>query len=356
MWGIGLWAGHESLGFVGKIFLLRYLLFVPLAENPYFERLWFLYTLFEQCYPSSFFSILTMKTFFSFCCLVLVLVISGFSTTSAQEITNLGMLQQGGYTLVFRHSSAPGGLPPTGSGNDTGGALDSLWWMRCDPNTSRQLSSVGRNEAMNIGRTFKRLNIKISRIAASEFCRCYETAALMNTGLPITLSPGLTMTLYTDEIRRRTMDSLARPMPPQGTNTVLATHGIVFGDTLYNRISSLAWSDAVVYRNRADAQPEFIGFIRAAIWNQQATSVAVKHEAPVSEITIAPNPATEMLSLRTPEKYSVRVINQLGQVVFNDETMMDSRSLNVEDWSRGAYTVIFSNSKRTVSHRFVKNQ
>lgn len=294
-----------------------------------------------------------MKNIFFSCCLVAALSVT---SAFAQEITNLSLLQQGGYTLIFRHASAPGGIPPTGTGNDTGGALDSLWWMRCDANYSRQLSVTGRNEAMNIGRTFKRLNIKISRIAASEFCRCYETAVLMNTGLPVTISQGLTMTLYTNELRTRTIDSLARPMPPQGTNTVLVTHGIDFGDTLYNRIATLAWSDAAVYRNRTDARPEFIGFVRAATWGQQATSVAIQQQtASVSEITIAPNPANDRLSLRTPEKYSLRIINPLGQVVFDDESLQDARTLSIEDWANAAYTVILSNSKRTISQRFVKN-
>lgn len=294
-----------------------------------------------------------MKNIFFSCCLVAVLSVT---SAFAQEITNLSLLQQGGYTLIFRHASAPGGIPPTGTGNDTGGALDSLWWMRCDANYSRQLSVIGRNEAMNIGRTFKRLNIKISRIAASEFCRCYETAVLMNTGLPVTISQGLTMTLYTNELRTRTIDSLARPMPPQGSNTVLVTHGIDFGDTLYNRIATLAWSDAAVYRNRTDARPEFIGFVRAATWGQQATSVALQQQtAQMSEITIAPNPANDRLLLRTPEKYSLRIINPLGQVVFDDESMQDTRTLSIEDWANAAYTVILSNSKRTISQRFVKN-
>lgn len=294
-----------------------------------------------------------MKNIFFSCCLVAALSVT---SAFAQEITNLSLLQQGGYTLIFRHASAPGGIPPTGTGNDTGGALDSLWWMRCDANYSRQLSVIGRNEAMNIGRTFKRLNIKISRIAASEFCRCYETAVLMNTGLPVTISQGLTMTLYTNELRTRTIDSLARPMPPQGTNTVLVTHGIDFGDTLYNRIATLAWSDAAVYRNRTDARPEFIGFVRAATWGQQATSVALQQQtAQMSEITIAPNPANDRLLLHTPEKYSLRIINPLGQVVFDDESMQDTRTLSIEDWANAAYTVILSNSKRTISQRFVKN-
>ncbi len=285
---------------------------------------------------------------------LLMILCTVISTVSAfaQELTNLSFLQGGGYTLIFRHSSADVGAD---RGGTTGPLVDSLWWMRCNSTDSRQLSSTGRNEAMNIGRTFKRLNIKISRIASSEFCRCYESAILMNTGLPLTLSPGLTMTLYNQDLRRRTIDSLAAPMPPQGTNTVLVTHQIDFSDTLYSRVAALAWSDAAIYRNRLNARPEFIGFIRAATWNQQAVGIARQDEAPVSEITVAPNPTSEMLSLRTPEKYRVRIINQLGQVLVDDDTLKDSRSLNIEDWARGAYTVIFSNSKRTVSQQFLKN-
>lgn len=294
-----------------------------------------------------------MKNIFFSCCLVAALSVT---SAFAQEITNLSLLQQGGYTLIFRHATAPTGADPDPISGTTSPLRDSLWWMRCDANYSRQLSVIGRNEAMNIGRTFKRLNIKISRIAASEFCRCYETAVLMNTGLPVTISQGLTMTLYTNELRTRTIDSLARPMPPQGTNTVLVTHGIDFGDTLYNRIATLAWSDAAVYRNRTDARPEFIGFVRAATWGQQATSVAIQQQtASVSEITIAPNPANDRLSLRTPEKYSLRIINPLGQIVFDDESLQDARTLSIEDWANAAYTVILSNSKRTISQRFVKN-
>ena len=276
----------------------------------------------------------------------------------AQELTDLNFLRQGGYTVVFRHASAPGGLPPAGTGNDTGGSTDSLWWFRCDPNVARQLSAAGRNEALTIGQTLKRLSVKVTRMAASEFCRCYETAILFNLGLPITFEPGLTMTLYNDEIRRRAIDSLARPMPPQGTNTILVTHGITFSDTLYNRIATLAWSDAVVYRNRPSDRPEFLGFIRAATWRgQQPVSVKLEKDAALpKEITVAPNPASETLSLSAPEASRVRIINALGQVVFDDQSLKTAREVNCEDWAQGSYTIIFSNTRGTVSRNFVKRR
>lgn len=297
----------------------------------------------------------------SLCC---ALLFAWSAPLSAQEITNLNFLSNGGYTIIFRHASAPGG-PPTagGTGSDMSGPLDSLWWFRCDPNYSRQLNTVGRMEAIAIGNALRRVNARVSRIAASEFCRCYETATLMNLRLPITLEPGLTMTLYNDDIRRRGMDSLARPVPPAGTNTVLVTHRILFGDTLYNPVGFLEWSDAAVYQNRPNAQPQFVGFIRVATWlataNSRPTSVQTQQtpQTPLTEeALVSPNPATEMLTLRTKEPCSVHIINALGQTVYKNSTLQTETRINIEDWASAGYTIIFSNSATTFSRRFVKMQ
>jgi hypothetical protein len=300
---------------------------------------------------------------------VTVMFFCSVRVSIAQEITDLNILRQGGYTLVFRHTAAPGGDPASGgSGNDTGGSVDSLWWMQCDARKSRQLNAQGRTDAITIGLALKRLGIRVSRIASSEFCRCYETAALMNTGLPVALLQGLTMTLYNDNIRKLTMDSLARLTPlVSSTNTVIATHGIPFSDTLYNRIQTLQWGDAAVYRPRTnmqanplpDAQPQFIGFIRVGIWaGAKPTSVAAINDAlfapGVETLSIAPNPAYDRLYVRSDEPVRVKVVNTVGQVVWADERMMPARQILIEGWASGAYTVILSDSKRTVSRAFVK--
>jgi hypothetical protein len=302
---------------------------------------------------------------------IIVIISCSVLVSNAQEITDLNILRQGGYTLVFRHTAAPGGDPASGgSGNDTGGSTDSLWWMQCDARKSRQLNTQGRTDAITIGLALKRLGIRVSRIASSEFCRCYETAALMNTGLPVALLQGLTMTLYNDNIRKLTMDSLARLAPlVSSTNTVIATHGIPFSDTLYNRIQTLQWGDAAVYRPRVnaqgnplpDVQPQFIGFIRVGIWaGARPTNVAAVNDAnalfaPGAEaLSIAPNPAFDRLYVRSEEAVRVKVVNTIGQVVWTDERMMPTRQIPIESWASGAYTVILSDSKRTVSRAFVK--
>jgi hypothetical protein len=299
----------------------------------------------------------------------IIIILSCSVEITAQEITDLNILRQGGYTLVFRHTAAPGGDPAMGgSGNDTGGSADSLWWVQCDPRKSRQLNAQGRTDAITIGLALKRLGARVSRLVSSEFCRCYETATLLNTGLPVAIVPGLTMTMYTDAVRKGGMDSLARLMPlVSSTNTVLVTHGIPFSDTLYNRIQTLQWGDAAVYRPRVnmqanplpDPQPQFVGFIRIGVWaGARPTNVAAATDAVFASgaeaLSVAPNPAFDRLYVRSDEPVRVKIINVVGQVVWTDERMMPTRQIPIEGWASGAYTVILSDSKRTVSRAFVK--
>jgi phosphohistidine phosphatase SixA len=50
--------------------------------------------------------------------------------------------------------------------------------------TQRNLSAAGRVEARQIGQTLVRENIPIDRVLSSQYCRCLETAELMNVGTP----------------------------------------------------------------------------------------------------------------------------------------------------------------------------
>jgi hypothetical protein len=302
-----------------------------------------------------------MKRFFtgSMIAIAIIILFGMCLNATAQEITDLNFLRQGGHTLVFRHTSAPGGDPTTGgTGNDTGGSLDSLWWMQCDTRKSRQLSTQGRVEALTIGLTMKRLGIRVSTTVSSEFCRCYETAVLMSTGVHIGLLPGLTMTVYSEDVRKRGMDSLVRLFPVvNSTNTVIVTHGIPFSDTLYNRIQTLAWGDAAIYRPQVNGQPQFVGFVRVGVW-AGAKPTAVQEDTPhtlsAMELSIAPNPAFDRLYVRSDEPVRVTMINALGQVVWSDERMAPTKQIPIEGLAMGSYTVIVSNSKRTVSRTFVK--
>lgn len=81
------------------------------------------------------------------------------------------LLQQNpiGYVVIMRHAIAPG------TGDPGNFRLD-------DCRTQRNLSGAGRDQAKTIGQTFRDRKIPIHRVLSSEWCRCLETAKLLNLG------------------------------------------------------------------------------------------------------------------------------------------------------------------------------
>lgn len=92
-------------------------------------------------------------------------------TTAASSSATWSLLQQEhrGYVVMMRHALAPGtGDPPN--------------FRLEDCSTQRNLSAEGRAQARRIGEAFRRRGIKVARVLSSQWCRCLETARLMNLG------------------------------------------------------------------------------------------------------------------------------------------------------------------------------
>ena len=90
---------------------------------------------------------------------------------AASSSATWSLLQQGdtGYVVMMRHALAPGtGDPPN--------------FRLEDCSTQRNLSAEGRAQARRIGEAFRRRGIKVARVLSSQWCRCLETARLMNLG------------------------------------------------------------------------------------------------------------------------------------------------------------------------------
>ena len=85
-------------------------------------------------------------------------------------------LRADGYVALIRHASAPG---PVGDPADF--KLD-------DCATQRNLSEQGRAEARALGERFRMQRVKIGKIVSSQWCRCRQTAELMNIG-PVEVAP-----------------------------------------------------------------------------------------------------------------------------------------------------------------------
>ena len=87
-------------------------------------------------------------------------------TTSIKADLNknlINQLENGGKLIFIRHAYAPGiGDPNNFNLNDC--------------STQRNLNSIGRKQAKDIGEFFRENKIKIYKVLSSEWCRCKETA------------------------------------------------------------------------------------------------------------------------------------------------------------------------------------
>jgi phosphohistidine phosphatase SixA len=98
-------------------------------------------------------------------CLFLPVIVSAQAT---QDIA-LTELLKGRAVALIRHATAPGlGDPP---GFRIGVCT-----------TQRNLSQEGRDQAGRIGEFFRRKGIKEASVYSSQWCRCLETARLLNLG------------------------------------------------------------------------------------------------------------------------------------------------------------------------------
>ncbi|MGL5942597.1 MAG: histidine phosphatase family protein [Waterburya sp.] len=80
------------------------------------------------------------------------------------------MRENTGYVVLLRHAQT---VP--GTGDPPGFQLD-------DCTTQRNLSEVGKEQAIRIGKAFRDRNIPLNQILSSQYCRCLDTARLLNLG------------------------------------------------------------------------------------------------------------------------------------------------------------------------------
>ena len=77
-------------------------------------------------------------------------------------------LRSGGHVALMRHADAPGG-----AGDPPGFRVE-------DCATQRNLSEKGRADAEKIGSRLRRERIAFEKILSSPWCRCIDTAKLLN--------------------------------------------------------------------------------------------------------------------------------------------------------------------------------
>ena len=123
-------------------------------------------------------------------------------------------LRAGGHVALMRHADAPGGV-----GDPPGFRVD-------DCATQRNLSEKGRADAEKIGSRLKREGIAFEKILSSLWCRCIDTAKLLNLGTVETEATFGNVVVLKDQ--RQILTIGARALIAQwtaGGNLLVVTHG-----------------------------------------------------------------------------------------------------------------------------------
>ena len=118
-----------------------------------------------------------------------------------------------GKILFLRHALAPG------NGDPAHFSLDNCL-------NQRNLDAAGRQQASIIGALFRQHGLVFERIYSSQWCRCRETAKLLDIG-PVVDLPGLNSFYQGIVPRKKTLDALRRVLsnlPSDGAVTLMVTH------------------------------------------------------------------------------------------------------------------------------------
>ena len=121
-------------------------------------------------------------------------------------------LAQPGIVALVRHAHAPG------TGDSTNLRLD-------DCTTQRNLDERGREQAREIGAAIRAAGVTVDRVLTSHWCRCRDTARLLDLG-PVEELPALNSFFRNPDRADRQTAELRQLLfdLPSGENFVLVTH------------------------------------------------------------------------------------------------------------------------------------
>jgi len=150
---------------------------------------------------------------------VIFIVLLGFCGTAevagaADAADAWKALRAGGHVALMRHADAPGGV-----GDPPGFRVE-------DCATQRNLSAKGRADAEKIGLRLKGEGIAFEKILSSPWCRCIDTARLLDLGTVETEATFGNVVVLRDQ--RETLTTGARALIARWTargNLLVVTHG-----------------------------------------------------------------------------------------------------------------------------------
>jgi phosphohistidine phosphatase SixA len=147
--------------------------------------------------------------------LLIAVILSAAVPARADEAAAWAALREGGKIVLMRHATTNPGV-----GDPPGFRLD-------DCSTQRVLSSAGRDQAKSIGAALRENGVKAGRILTSAWCRCVDTAELMDLG-PVEVFEPLNSFFGQGDVADKQTDSVRKLIGEwKGPGTlVLVTHQV----------------------------------------------------------------------------------------------------------------------------------
>ena len=136
-------------------------------------------------------------------------------------------LNAGGHILMIRHALAPGNGDPSN-------------FKIGDCATQRNLDDTGRDQARRIGEWLRSSGVTSARVYSSQWCRCLETARLLNLG-PVQELAALNSFYERTQDRGpnlKALNDFISQQPVKGELIILVTHFVTIAGIAGTGVSS----------------------------------------------------------------------------------------------------------------------
>jgi phosphohistidine phosphatase SixA len=179
--------------------------------------------------------------------LLLIALGSGWASDADNEQQLLSAFKQGDHVALMRHALAPG------IGDPENFQLE-------DCSTQRNLSQEGRDQAVKIGARLKEAGIVNADVFTSQWCRCLETAELLEFAPPVPL-PALNSFFREYEKKQDQTEALSSWLEnqPIARPLILVTHQVNI--TAFSGIYPDS-GEIVLMRRNDDGRFNVVGSIR----------------------------------------------------------------------------------------------
>ena len=170
------------------------------------------------------------------------IAMAGGDSDNAEMIERI---KAGGHILMIRHALAPGTGDPAN-------------FRIGDCSTQRNLDDRGRKQAKAIGNWLRSKGLTSARVYSSQWCRCLETAQLLEIG-PVEELPALNSFYELTQDREPNLKALRKfiaEQPADGILIILVTHLVTISAIANEAVSS---GEGVLLKLNKDAPYEMVG-------------------------------------------------------------------------------------------------